>query len=209
MEQKQYISSKITFYLIVHYILAALATFFLRSYGMATEEYIHSVLYVQLNLILAFPIFMAIFITLKLAAIVILGNLTVEMFASKEAMLLVRYGVSKYYFIQVFKITSTICVTTFGTILFWCMLSGSWIFSILPVFSYILMISSMILLMNIISTYTDYRLTNILAANLLTGILCFIGTINIYHTLFLAISLIFYGSINFLLIRRIRKINYL
>ena len=218
MKQKQYIRniSKIRFYLIVHCILACSATLFLRSYKMTTEEYIHSVLYPHTNLILTFPIFMAIFITLKLAAFVMLGNLAVEMFVSKEAIRLIRYGVSKYYFIHVFRITATILVSTFGTVFFWCFLSNTWSYSVLPVFSYILLICNTILLLNIMNTYIDYRLNNILTAILLIGILClsetsenaFIKTSN-YHIIFFAFILVLYGSINYLLVRRIRKINYL
>lgn len=218
MEQKQYkrTISKIWFYLIIYCILTCLATFFLRSYKMTTEEYIYCVLYPQTNLIFAYPAFMAVFITLKLAAFVMLGNLIVEMFVSKEAIQLVRYGVLKFYFIHVFKITATILTSTFGTIFFWCVLSNSWSYLVLPVFSYILLISSMILLLNIMNTYIDYRLNNILAAILLIGILslseplknAFIK-INDNHTIFFTVMLVFYGSINYLLIQRIHKLNYL
>lgn len=206
---------KYQLYFILYCLIVCLATLLLRPYQLKTKEYIDTVLYFQLDIMLTFPLFMAVFVVLKLTTFMMLGNLITDAFVSGNTILLIRYGVLKYFILQVIKVTSAIIVPILGSVLFWCIISSVWSFSLLKIMSYIMLMSCCVLLLNLIHCYMNYYFINILSAILLCStfyiselIKHMPAHIEFHGRIFFLILLFLFSIINVILMRHIRKMNY-
>jgi hypothetical protein len=206
---------KYQLYFILYCLIVCLATLLLRPYQLKTKEYIDTILYFQLDIMLTFPLFMAVFVVLKLTTFIMLGNLITDAFVSGNTILLIRYGVLKYFILQVIKVTSAIIVTILSSVFFWCIISSAWSFSILKIMSYIMLMSCCVLLLNLIHCYMNYYFINILSAILLCSTFYISGLIKhmpahieFHGRIFFLILLLLFSIINAILIRYIRKMNF-
>lgn len=185
-----------------------LATLLLLPYQFSIEEYIDNVLYAQLDFMLAFPLFMAAFVLIKLTAFMMLGNVVIAEFQSGNGIHLIRYKVIKYYVLQIMKVTGAVVMTTFGSVLGWCILTSSWSFSYLKIVSYIMLITSAVLLFNLLSLCMGLNFTSLFSVIFICVIGCF--TVNAEsQNNFLGIAALFYGITNAMLLWNIRRMNYL
>lgn len=206
---------KYQLYFILYCLIVCLATLLLRPYQLKTKEYIDTVLYFQLDIMITFPLFMAVFIILKLTTFMMLGNLITDAFVSGNTILLIRYGVLKYFILQVIKVTSAIIVPILGSVLFWCIISSVWSFSLLKIMSYIMLMSCCVLLLNLIHCYMNHYFIDILSAIFLCStfyiselIKHMPAHIEFHGRIFFLILLFLFSIINAILIRQIRKMNF-
>lgn len=197
----------IKFFFIIYFIILYLATFFLRTYNFDTNEYIETILYVRSNLLLTDLTFTAMLISLKLTAFLILGNIMVRSFTIENIEQIIRYGIDRYYIMEVAKITGMIFITTFGTIIFWSIISSSWISSILKILFYIILMSGITLSVVLMNFYLHHRFINILYT-ILVGCAFLLFRLMKDEVIYL-ISIILYGIVNFLLIQYIRSMDYM
>lgn len=193
-----------------------LATLLLWPYQLTAVGYMDAVLYAQLNLMLAFPLFTAVFVLLKLTAFMILGNVITAAFQAGDGIRLIRYGVIKYYILQMRKVTGAVALTTFGSMVIWCILTSSWSFPFIKIVTYIMLLTSIILLLNLIRLRIGFHVINLISMIFICAVGYFSEMVKnvpvnaaLQSIFFCMAALFIYGIANIMLLCNIRKLNYL